>query len=75
VNGQSQPTVGYVLSTSDKWFVVLTERDRTIDYIKADDVTKRRVCAVDSRHVSSGRPLVVLTGASNKSSSLCPNVP
>lgn len=38
--------VGYTLSASEKWQVVLRESDRTISYIRSDDVIARRVCRV-----------------------------
>jgi hypothetical protein len=75
VKEQPQPTVGYVLSTSDGWFVVLTERNRAIEYIPADKVTARSVCAADENHMPSGRPLVRLYGASNTVSPQCPSTP
>jgi hypothetical protein len=38
--------VGYTLSTSDGWFVLLLEEDRRIRYVPADDVAERSVCAM-----------------------------
>ncbi|MGW6444671.1 hypothetical protein [Lentzea sp. NPDC055074] len=39
--------VGYVLSTADKWFAVLNEKDRRVVYILADDIVGRRTCSLD----------------------------
>jgi hypothetical protein len=72
IRGQPQPTVGYVLSTSDKWFVVLTEPHRTIAYISSDAVTARSVCSLareDDTH--RGAPLVRLHGAEDTRSPVC----
>jgi hypothetical protein len=55
--------VGYVLSSSDGWFVILTERDRAIVYVKADRVLSRQVCSVGIENERrSGKPLVQLNG-------------
>ncbi|WP_211770984.1 hypothetical protein [Kutzneria sp. CA-103260] len=72
VDGKPQSIVGYVLSTSDKWYVVLTESDRTIDYIKADDVTTRSVCSLNKGQIQSGAPLINLAGTTTAASTLCP---
>jgi hypothetical protein len=38
------PVVGYTLSTSDGWHVLLLERTRTIRYLRAAEVAGREVC-------------------------------
>jgi hypothetical protein len=73
--GQTKATVGYVLATNDKWFVVLTEKHRTIEYIQADSVTARNVCSVDSPLKGKGSPLVELAGVADAPSPPCPNAP
>jgi hypothetical protein len=71
VADQAQPTVGYVLSTSDSWFVVLTEQDRTIDYIKASAVVGRSVCSLNTSPLSGSTPLIKLAGATNPRTPSC----
>lgn len=68
-----RPEVGYVLSTADKWFTLLVEKDRTIHYIPVDDVTARAVCAVEPASTSSSAPLLRLRGVRRASSKLCPS--
>jgi hypothetical protein len=69
--GQPTVTVGYVLSTSDKWFVIITEPARTIEYVKSDSVLHRDVCAVDQYDESPQPPLVRLQGAQVNHSQPC----
>jgi hypothetical protein len=64
--------VGYVLATADKWFTVLAEKDRTIHYLAADDVTRRAVCTLESEPASNPGPLVRLRGVTGPSSKPCP---
>ena len=48
--------VGYTLSNENKWFVVLKEHDRTIEYIFADDVVGRRVCSLENDSIDPREP-------------------
>jgi hypothetical protein len=45
------PRVGYTLSTSDKWQIVLNESDRSIIYLRADDVVARTTCKPLSTYI------------------------
>lgn len=67
--------VGYVLATADKWFTVLAEKDRTIHYIAADDVTRRAVCTLEPPSGSNTGPLIRLHGVTGPSSRPCPTPP
>lgn len=64
--------VGYVLATADKWFTVLAEKDRTIHYLAADDVTRRSVCTLEPASASNTGPLVRFRGVTGPSSKPCP---
>jgi hypothetical protein len=46
--GSGAPLVGYVLSASDTWVTILDARTRTIRYDRADQVTGRLVCQLNS---------------------------
>jgi hypothetical protein len=50
--------VGYLLSRSDGWFVILSAPDRSIAYVHADDVASQQVCQIGA--ASRGRPLVAV---------------
>ncbi|WP_329072567.1 hypothetical protein [Amycolatopsis sp. NBC_01480] len=69
-----RPIVGYVLSTADKWFTVLVEKDRTVSYIAADNVIGRSVCTLDPGVSASAGPLVRLRGVTGPNSKPCPHV-
>lgn len=61
VSSSGDPLVGYVLSTSDGWHVLLQEKTRQITYIKSADVIARTVCRIEQ----PGRfhaPLIKLQG-------------
>jgi hypothetical protein len=48
--------VGYTLSADSDWFVVLLAGNRTVRYIRADEVASREVCEIGGRAAS--KPLV-----------------
>jgi hypothetical protein len=67
--------VGYTFSTKDKWFIVLKEYDRTINYIFADDVASRRVCSLEkSDQTAKPAPLITLQGVNIAKTPLCRDV-
>jgi hypothetical protein len=53
-----QNLVAYVLARDNDWFVVLIERDRTVDYIKAGQVIGQAVCQIGA--TNTGSPLITL---------------
>ena len=67
--------VGYTLSTKDKWFVVLKEYDRTINYIAADDVASRTVCSVENNdETAKATPLITFQGVNTAKKQFCKDV-
>ncbi len=52
---------GYVLTSSDGWFTVLTAPGRTIAYIPAEDVAGRSVCQPESERQPQPYPPLVTT--------------
>jgi hypothetical protein len=56
-----QSIVGYVLSKSDDWFVVLQEDNRNISYLPSGQVTNQTVCQLGT--ISTERPLIDLYSA------------
>lgn len=56
-----QPTVGYVLGTSDGWMTLLREPDRTVAKIPMNEVKSRTICRFAA---PNPMPLVPLPGAS-----------
>ena len=65
--------VGYTLSTQDGWFVVLKERDRSIEFISADTVESRSVCIIDPDiQVAKLVPAIPLQGVNINRPRLCP---
>ncbi len=50
--------IGYVLSSGDKWVVVLLAESRTVRYLHADNVARQTVCQIGGPETA--RPLVSL---------------
>jgi hypothetical protein len=63
--------VGYTVSTQDGWFLVLNEHDRSLAYLKADEVVHRRVCTPASLSPDYRDPLYRLDGSQPPVNSLC----
>ncbi|MBW0103661.1 hypothetical protein [Pseudonocardia sp. KRD291] len=61
--------VVYVMSISNGWFVVMRNFDRSIEYVKADQVTARRVCAVYDE--TEPLPLIIPRGARQHTAPPC----
>lgn len=61
--GSDALVIGYTLSASDTWVIILDARTRTIRYVPAADVTGRLVCQLNSEHLiaSNPSPLVPLS--------------
>lgn len=53
-----QEIIGYVLSSSSDWLVVLMENNRKIVYYHASEVTSQQVCQIE--HTGPMKPLVTL---------------
>jgi hypothetical protein len=62
-----QNIVGYVLSKSDGWFIVLQESNRNIYYFPAGRVTKQEVCQLEP--MNNERPIIDLFNAPTTTSS------
>lgn len=55
------PRVGYTLSSDEKWQIVLNESDRSIIYLRADDVVARTTCKPPSTYIEQPKlPLLPL---------------
>jgi hypothetical protein len=52
--------VGYTVSTKDKWFIILNEDNRTIDYLRDEEIASRKVCSLGSNQHPSNFPLIRL---------------
>lgn len=70
VTGRSDPLVGYVLSTSDGWHVLLNNDPRQIIYLRSVDVTARTVCHI-KQPGEFHEPLIELEGAEPAPISTC----
>jgi hypothetical protein len=64
------PRVGYVISMKDYWFVVMNERDRSIEYFHDDDVIDQKNCELP--HDSLPFPLFPVIGSSKVVLPMCP---
>lgn len=70
VAGSNDPVVGYTLSTSDGWHVLLAESTRQIIYLRSIDVTARAVCHVKPAEPPEP-PLIKLVGVGDPPTSTC----
>jgi len=70
VTGSNDPLVGYVLSTSDGWHVLLNNDPRQIIYIRSVLVTARTVCHIEQPG-KFHEPLIKLEGAEPPPISTC----
>lgn len=64
--------VGYMIATEDKWSVILTKKQRTIDYLPSEDIASRSVCSIERVQKPDAGPLVKLPGVHESTSPLCP---
>jgi hypothetical protein len=64
------PIVGYTLSASDTWVIILDAYTRTIQYVPAPDVTARLVCQLYSGTLISSHSSPIVPLYSTKSSRL-----
>lgn len=64
--------VGYVISTTDGWFLLVNESNRALEYLPAESVVDRRVCTPESYDLEYRAPLVALPGAGAPSGRVCP---
>lgn len=63
--------VGYVISTSDGWFLVLNEYDRSLDYIPAGSIIGRETCTPQDYRIEYRPPLIELRGARPPNDRIC----
>lgn len=70
LTGRIDPLVGYTLSTSDGWHVLLVHQTRQIMYIRSIDVTARAVCHVKPTEPPK-QPLIELVGANTYPTDTC----
>jgi len=68
--GRVDPLVGYTLSTSDGWHVLLVDQTRQIMYIRSIDVAARAVCHVKPTEPPK-QPLIELVGANTYPTDTC----
>lgn len=70
------PQVGYTLSTKDNWHIILNESNRTIIYLRADNVASRTSCKPFSTYVERPRlPLFPLKNVHPETPKTCATVP
>jgi hypothetical protein len=63
--------VGYVISTSDGWFLILNEQDRSLDYVVAGSVTARKTCTPQEYRTEYRPPLIELRGGRQPNNRPC----
>lgn len=64
--------VGYVLAAEDRWSVILTEKQRTIDYLPSEEIADRSVCSIERVETPDVGPLIHLPGVHESTSPPCP---
>lgn len=70
------PRVGYTLSTNDNWHIVLNESNRTIFYLRADNVATRTSCKPSSTYIERPRlPVFPLRNVRPEIAKTCVRVP
>lgn len=67
--------VGYTIAIKDGWNIFLSEKSRTIEYIRADDVVSRKPCRVQTSPETHSTPLLRLITVHRNPTPQCAGFP
>lgn len=66
-----EESVGYVISTTDDWFLLMNENGRSLEYVSAGKVVGRLICTPRSCDSEYKPPLIEIRGAGKPAGRVC----